>query len=93
MGYHEVSLSRLPIIMRLGMFIIAPDTLSGFREGPSQVSVPVLLVPFPFSLPVARPFTDRAKVQLNVGRAIEILKEYGADGWVRKCEDEMVKLA
>jgi hypothetical protein len=36
---------------------------------------------------------DRAKTQLNLGKAIEILKECGADGFVRKYEEEMAKLA
>ena len=35
---------------------------------------------------------DRAKAQLNLGKAIEILKECGADGFVRKYEEEMDKL-
>ena len=56
MGHHEVALARLPIVVSPGSFIIAPGTLSGFREGPGQVSVPVLLVPFSFSLSVAGPF-------------------------------------
>ena len=56
MGHHEVALSRLPSVVSPGLFIIAPGTLGSFREGPSQISVPVLLVPFPFSLPVAGPF-------------------------------------
>ena len=56
MGHHEVALSRLPSVVSPGLFIIAPGTLGRFREGLSQISVPVLLVPFPFSLPVAGPF-------------------------------------
>jgi len=32
---------------------------------------------------------DRSKAQENLGRAIEILKECGADGWVEKYEKEM----
>jgi tetratricopeptide (TPR) repeat protein len=35
---------------------------------------------------------DRAKAQLNLGKAIEILKECGADGFVRKYEEEMANL-
>jgi hypothetical protein len=36
---------------------------------------------------------DRALAQANLGKAIEILKECGADGWVRKYEGELAKLA
>jgi len=36
---------------------------------------------------------DRSKAQENLGKAIEILKECGADGWVKKYEEEMTKLA
>jgi hypothetical protein len=32
---------------------------------------------------------DRLKVQENLGKAIEILKECGADGWVEKYEKEL----
>ena len=35
---------------------------------------------------------DRAQAQLNLGKAIQILRECGADGWVRKYEEEMAKL-
>jgi len=35
---------------------------------------------------------DRAKARLNLGKAVEILKECGADGFVRKYEEEMAKL-
>jgi class 3 adenylate cyclase/tetratricopeptide (TPR) repeat protein len=35
---------------------------------------------------------DRSKAQENLGKAIEVLKECGADGWVRKYEEEMAKL-
>jgi class 3 adenylate cyclase/tetratricopeptide (TPR) repeat protein len=35
---------------------------------------------------------DRAQAQENLGKAIEILKECGADGWVKKYEEEMTKL-
>jgi tetratricopeptide (TPR) repeat protein len=35
---------------------------------------------------------DRAKAQQNLGKAIEILKECGADGFVRKYEEEIAKL-
>jgi tetratricopeptide (TPR) repeat protein len=35
---------------------------------------------------------DRAKAQLNLGKAIEILKECGVYGFVRKYEEEMAKL-
>ncbi len=36
---------------------------------------------------------DRLKAQENLGKAIEILKECGADGWVRTYEREMAKLS
>jgi hypothetical protein len=36
---------------------------------------------------------DRERVQAKLGKAIEILKECGADGFVRKYEAEMAKLA
>jgi hypothetical protein len=32
---------------------------------------------------------DRLRVQENLGKAIEILKECGADGWVEKYEKEL----
>jgi tetratricopeptide (TPR) repeat protein len=32
---------------------------------------------------------DRLKAQENLGRAIEIMKECGADGWVEKYEKEL----
>jgi class 3 adenylate cyclase/tetratricopeptide (TPR) repeat protein len=35
---------------------------------------------------------DRSKAQENLSKAIEILKECGADGWVRKYEEEKAKL-
>jgi tetratricopeptide (TPR) repeat protein len=35
---------------------------------------------------------DRLKVQENLGKAIEILKECGADGWVEKYEKEPATL-
>jgi tetratricopeptide (TPR) repeat protein len=35
---------------------------------------------------------DRFKAQKNLGRAIEILKECGADGWVEKYEKELATL-
>jgi len=35
---------------------------------------------------------DRLKAQENLGKAIEILKECGADGWVEKYEKELAKL-
>jgi class 3 adenylate cyclase/tetratricopeptide (TPR) repeat protein len=35
---------------------------------------------------------DRLKAQENLGRAIEILKECGADGWVEKYEKELAEL-
>jgi hypothetical protein len=34
----------------------------------------------------------RTEAMENLGKAIEILKECGADGWVRKYEKEMAKL-
>ena len=36
---------------------------------------------------------DRLKSQENLGKAIEILKECGADGWVEKYEKELVTLS
>jgi tetratricopeptide (TPR) repeat protein len=36
---------------------------------------------------------DRSKAQENLGKAIEILKECGADGWVVKAEKELVRLS
>jgi hypothetical protein len=35
---------------------------------------------------------DRLKAQENLGKAIEILKECGADGWVEKYEKELALL-
>jgi hypothetical protein len=35
---------------------------------------------------------DRPKVQESLGKAIEIFKECGADGWVEKYEKELTKL-
>jgi tetratricopeptide (TPR) repeat protein len=35
---------------------------------------------------------NRLVVQENLGKAIEILRDCGADGWVRKYEEEMAKL-
>jgi hypothetical protein len=36
---------------------------------------------------------DRLKAQENLGKAIEILKECGADGWVEKYEKELVAIS
>jgi len=36
---------------------------------------------------------DKLKAQENLGKAIEILKECGADGWVEKYEKELTKLS
>jgi class 3 adenylate cyclase/tetratricopeptide (TPR) repeat protein len=36
---------------------------------------------------------DRSKAQENLGKAIGILKECGADGWVRKYDEEKAKLS
>jgi class 3 adenylate cyclase/tetratricopeptide (TPR) repeat protein len=36
---------------------------------------------------------DKLKAQENLGKAIEILKECGADGWVEKYEKELAKLS
>jgi hypothetical protein len=36
---------------------------------------------------------DRLKTQENLGKAIEILKECGADGWVVKAEKELAILS
>jgi tetratricopeptide (TPR) repeat protein len=36
---------------------------------------------------------DRSKAQENLGRAIEILKECGADGWVSKYEKELALIS
>jgi len=35
---------------------------------------------------------DGLKAQENLGKAIEILKECGADGWVEKYEKELATL-
>ena len=35
---------------------------------------------------------DRSKAQENLGKAIEIFKKCGADGWVKKYEEQMAKL-
>ena len=35
---------------------------------------------------------DRLRAQENLGKAIEIFKECGADGWVEKAEEELTKL-
>jgi tetratricopeptide (TPR) repeat protein len=35
---------------------------------------------------------DSPKVKENLGKAIEIFREYGADGWVEKYEKELAKL-
>ena len=35
---------------------------------------------------------DRLKAQENLGKAIEIFKECGADGWVTKAEKELAAL-
>jgi len=35
---------------------------------------------------------DRLKVQENFGKAIEILKECGADGWVEKTQKELTEI-
>ena len=35
---------------------------------------------------------DRSKAKENIAKAIEILKECGADGWVEKYEKELAKL-
>jgi tetratricopeptide (TPR) repeat protein len=36
---------------------------------------------------------DRFKAQENLGKAIEILRECGADGWVRKYEKELASIS
>ena len=36
---------------------------------------------------------DRLKAQENLGKAIEIFKECGADGWVEKYEKELAQLS
>jgi tetratricopeptide (TPR) repeat protein len=36
---------------------------------------------------------DRLKAQENLGKAIEILKECGADGWVSKYEEQLAAIA
>jgi hypothetical protein len=36
---------------------------------------------------------DRLKAQENLGKAIEILKECGADGWVSKYEKELASIS
>ena len=36
---------------------------------------------------------DRFKAQENLGKAIEILKECGADGWVSRYEKELALIS
>jgi tetratricopeptide (TPR) repeat protein len=36
---------------------------------------------------------DRSKARENLGKAIEIFKECGADGWVEKYEKELVAIS
>jgi hypothetical protein len=36
---------------------------------------------------------DRSKARENLGKAIEIFKECGADGWVEKYEKELATLS
>ena len=36
---------------------------------------------------------DQMKVKENLGKAIEIFKECGADGWVEKYEKELAELS
>jgi len=36
---------------------------------------------------------DQPKVRENLGKAIEIMKECGADGWVEKYEEELASLS
>jgi hypothetical protein len=36
---------------------------------------------------------DRSRAGENLGKAIEILKECGADGWVEKYEKELAQLS
>jgi tetratricopeptide (TPR) repeat protein len=36
---------------------------------------------------------DRSKAQENLGKAIEIFKECGADGWVTKAEKELTTIS
>jgi hypothetical protein len=36
---------------------------------------------------------DRPKAKENLGKAIEILKECGADGWVARYEKELTKFS
>ena len=36
---------------------------------------------------------DRSKAQENLGKALKIFKECGADGWVKKYQEQMEKLA
>ena len=36
---------------------------------------------------------DRPKARETLGRAVEILKECGADGWVEKYEKELASIA
>jgi hypothetical protein len=33
---------------------------------------------------------DQSKARENLNKAIEIFKEFGADGWIKKYEDELV---
>jgi hypothetical protein len=36
---------------------------------------------------------DQLKVRKNLGKAIEVLKECGADGWMEKYEKELAELS
>jgi len=36
---------------------------------------------------------DQPKARANLGKAIEILKECGADGWVKKAEKNLATLS
>ncbi len=36
---------------------------------------------------------DRSKTQENLGKAIEVFKECGADGWITKAEKELATLS
>ena len=44
-------------------------------------------------LPLFNPEGDQSKAKKNLIKAIQILKECGADGWVEKYEKELAELS
>jgi hypothetical protein len=57
MGRHEVGLGRFLIVVSPGRFIVAASQFSGFGEGPGQIFIAVLFIPFPFGFLVTGPLT------------------------------------